>query len=274
MMIALEIIGFIILSIVSLIFLALCVKVRIFAEYSEIDTKVQLQWLFVKIPIYPLEKKEKKPVEEKAENSEEKKEEIPEEKTEDVTEGTEEEIKEEPVSEEEGLEKPVKKENAGLTLLKEIYNSQGVDGLISIAKRTVNYIGTFVGRIMKTLVIDEFYVDVKCAKSDAAETAIYYGEVCSILFPLLGSLVSKLKVRKYDINVYPDYLARHSSASFAVNIHLYPIYVISITCILLFRLLFNVLLGFIVKLGIQLGKSSKNNSVQKSDNNQSVENKI
>ncbi len=273
MMIALEIIGFLMLSIISLITLALCVKVRIFAEYSEIDTKVQLQWLFVKIPIYPFEKKEKKTKEEKAEKPVEQKEEIPEEQKEEVSEGPEEEVKEEPVSEEEGLEKPEKKENAGLTLLKEIYNSQGVDGLISIAKRTVNYISTYVGRMMKTLVIDEFYVDVKCAKNDAAETAIYYGEVCSILFPLLGALVSKLKVRKYDINVYPDYLARHSSASFAVNIHLYPIYVISMSGILMFRMIFNVLLGFVVKLGIQLGKSSKNKSVQKSDNKESVENK-
>lgn len=269
-MLVLKILGIVILSIVSLIILALCIKVRIFAEYSEIDTRVQLQWLFVKIPIYPFEKKEKKPEEEKAQKPEEQIKEIPEEtKEEEVSE----EIKEEPVSEEEGLEKPEKKESAGLTLLKEIYNSQGVDGLISIAKKTVNYIGTFVGRMMRTLVIDEFYVDVKCAKNDAAETAIYYGEVCSILFPLLGSLVSKLKVRKYDINVYPDYLARHSSASFAVNIHLYPIYVITITCALIFRMLFNVLLGFVVKLGIQLGKSSKNNNVQKSDNKESVENK-
>ena len=271
MTIALEIIGFLILSIVSLIILALCVKVRIFAEYSEIDTKVQLQWLFVKIPIYPFEKKEKKAEEEKAGETE--KLEKLEEGTDEVTEESEEAAQEEPVSEEEGLEKPQKKESPGITLLKEIYNSHGVDGLISIAKKTVNYISTFVGRMMRTLVIDEFYVDVKCAKNDAAETAIYYGEVCSVLFPLLGSLVSKLKVRKYDINVYPDYLARHSSASFAVNLHLYPIYVIAITSALIFRMFFNVLLGFIVKLGIQLGKSSKNNSVKKSDNNKSVENK-
>ena len=57
-MIILEIAGIVLLCIISLIVLVLCIKVRIFAEYSEIDTRVQLQWLFVKIPIYPFEKKE------------------------------------------------------------------------------------------------------------------------------------------------------------------------------------------------------------------------
>ena len=58
-MLVLKIIGFVLLGIVALIVLLLSVRVRIFAEYSEIDTKVMLQWLFIKIPLFPSEKKEK-----------------------------------------------------------------------------------------------------------------------------------------------------------------------------------------------------------------------
>ena len=52
-LIVLKIIGWIILAVIALIVLVLCIKVRIFAEYSEIDTRVRIQWLFLKIPLFP-----------------------------------------------------------------------------------------------------------------------------------------------------------------------------------------------------------------------------
>lgn len=269
-MIVLKIIGIAILSIFALIILALCVKVRIFAEYSEVDTKVLLQWLFIKIPLYLAKKKEKIPVTE----SERKDSDLDTKSTElnsaecdnvgsdasDVNPPND-ELQES--SEAETQPKPKS------TLLKDIYDSHGIDGLMLLLKRVFSYIGTYVGKLMKSLVIDELYIDIKCTKNDAAETAIYYGEVCSGIFPMLGALVTKYKVRKYDINVYPDFLARHSSASFAVKMHLYPIYLIGITIGLVLRLIFKVLIGFIVK----LIKYTKNKNVKKTDNSVSVENK-
>lgn len=238
-MIVLKIIGFVLLGIISLIILALCVKVKIFAEYSEIDTHVKIKWLFLEIPLYPMKKKEKKTDtgEEKAEKTEEQ--EAP---SEDALPTEEESAEEAP--QEDTAEKAEKPKN---NLLKIIYEAHGIDGLLLIVKRVFSYIGTFFGKLMHSLVIEELYIDVKCNRNDAASTAIYYGEVCSALFPMLGSLVTKYKVRKYDINVYPDYLARHSSASFAVSMHLYPIYLIGITLALVFKLLFKVLLRLIVK---------------------------
>lgn len=239
-MIVLKIIGFVLLGIIALIVLALCVKVKIFAEYSEIDTHVKLKWLFLEIPLYPAKKKEKDDIPEEKPASEEKsseeapaEEELPEEGSEESA------VQEQPEGE--------KKEKPKNNLLKTIYDAHGVDGLLLIVQRVFSYLGTFLGNLMHSLVIEELYIDVKCNKNDAASTAIYYGEVCSSLFPMLGALVTKYKVRKYDINVYPDYLARHSSASFAVSMHLYPIYVIGITFALVFKLLFKVLLSVIVK---------------------------
>ena len=68
-MLVLKIIGFVFLGIIALILLLLSVRVRIFAEYSEIDTRVMLQWLFIKIPLFPAEKKEKNDKTEKAETT-------------------------------------------------------------------------------------------------------------------------------------------------------------------------------------------------------------
>lgn len=266
-MIVLKIIGIVIAAVLALIVLVLSIRLRIFAEYSEIDTHVYLQWLFLKIPLYPFEKKAKKA---------EEKQEAPTlaegEKAEEQPVGEPEEtVEETPAQPEEGLEEKKEEGKPQVNLLKVIYDSHGVDGLLLIVKRLVSYIGTYVGKLTRTLVIDELYVDVRCSKGDAAETAIYYGEICSALFPMMGALVSKYKVRKYDLNVYPDFLAKHSSASFAVNIHMYPIYVISISVSLVIKLLFRVVLGFIAKLVVALVKGNK--SSQNTEKNESVKNK-
>ena len=266
-MIILKIIGWIILAVIALIVLVLCVKVRIFAEYSEIDTRVRIQWLFLKIPLFPTEKKDGAQKKKKADASRPKAENPPvEELTEEVMEEPSAETVENAASEETPAEEataatdetpaPAKKNN----LLKTLYDAHGIDGLLLIIKRAFSYIGSFFGDLAKALVIDELYLDVRCTKKDAASTAIYYGEVCSALFPMLGTMVSKLKVRKYDINVYPDYLARQSSASFAVSMHLYPIYLIAITVLFGCRMLFKVLLRLIVKIFLPKKKESAENS--------------
>lgn len=266
-MIVLKIIGWIILAIIALIVLVLCIKVRIFAEYSDIDTRVRIQWLFLKIPLFPAEKKEG--AQKKQKNGIEKPnvenppvEELTEEtsdeqpvETEEITASEDETVEESEAATEEAPA-PAKKNN----LLKTLYEAHGIDGLLLIVKRTFSYIGSFFGDIAKALVIDELYIDVRCTKKDAAATAIYYGEVCSALFPMLGAMVSKYKVRKYDINVYPDYLARQSSASFAVSMHLYPIYLIAITVLFGCRMLFKVLLRLIVKIFLPKKKESAENS--------------
>ena len=269
-MIVLKIIGFVLLGILALIVIALSIKVRFFIEYSETDTNVRLQWLFLKIPIYPSKKdKNKSPV--KAVNNkntdkqlqednsppsvEEKQEAVASEDTNTVEETNN--STEENVSDAQPAEK--KKNN----FLKTLYDAHGIDGLMLIVNRTFSYIGTFVGDLMHSLVIDELYMDVLCTRNDAASTAIYYGEVCSALFPMLGALVTKYKVRKYDINVYPDFLAKTSSASFAVSLHLYPIYMVAITLKLVFRLVFKVGLRLFGKLFFPSEKKGTHNKNKK-----------
>lgn len=271
-MIVLKIIGWIILAIIALIVFVLCIKVRIFAEYSEIDTRVRIQWLFLKIPLFPSEKKNDGKKKKKDKNEKTKTDNIPENATaDDLTDtSSEEPATELPADETLSEETPCAQASAETedapapkqknNLLKTLYDAHGIDGLLLIVQRTFSYIGTFFGDLAKSLVIDELYLDVRCTKKDAASTAIYYGEVCSALFPMLGAMVSKYKVKKYDINVYPDYLARQSSASFAVSMHLYPIYLIGITLLFGCRMLFKVLLRLIVKIFLPKKKENAENS--------------
>lgn len=274
-MIVLKIIGWVLLSILALILLVLCIRIRIAAEYSDDDTNVRLEWLFLRLPLYPRpakEPKESKPPRQKAKKKEEAAAPAPAEETPtpsaEAAQGPETaqpsgtEAQTPPAEEgapaaEEGKPaaeegKPAAEEGKPAakkeSLLHIIYRTHGVDGILEIVRRVFSYLGSFFGDLMKSLVIEELYLDIGCTKKDAAATAVYYGEVCAALYPMLGALASRCKIKKYDINVYPDYLARFSRASFFVKFHVYPIYLIAITVLLLCRMVFKVLLRMLVKI--------------------------
>lgn len=238
-MIVLKIIGWVLLSLLALIIIVLCIKVKISAEYSDDNTNVVLQWLFLKIPLYP-----SKPAAPKAEAVTDTEEAPAEAAPADET------AAEQPLTDEAAAAPAEKKES----LLHIIYRTHGIDGIMMILRRVFSYLGTFIGKLFNSVVIEEFYLDVGCTKKDAAATAVYYGEVCSALFPMLGALVSKYKVKKYDINIYPDFLARFSRASFYVKLHVYPIYLVGITLALVFKLVFKVAIGFFVKIFLSAKK--------------------
>ena len=231
-MIVLKIIGWVLLGILAAILLALCVKVRFRIEYSRENTSAVLKWLFLSIKLYPMKKKEKK-----KESS-------------DLTPEKEEEPKKEE-------EKPKEKKEKS-NLLKTLYEAEGVDGLISLLQQVMSYTKTFFGNLIHGFVIDELYLDVRCTRSDAAETAIFYGEVCSVLFPLLGALTAKCRMKKYDVNVYPDYIARFSDVNMVTSFHFTPIYLIGITIAYGCKLLFGVIIQLIVKISGSK-KDKKNN---------------
>ena len=236
-MIVLKIIGWVLLALNVLVLLALCVKVRLQVEYSSENTSAVVKWLFLKIKLYPKKKKEKKPKEEKPEEEEEEEEPKP--------------------------AKPKQKND----FLKTLYEAEGIDGLVAMLQQITAYTKTFFGHLMRGFVIDEFYLQVCCTRSDAAATAIYYGEVCAVLFPMLGALASRCRMKKYDINIYPDFIARFSSADFILLLHFTPIYLLGIMIAYGCKMLFGVLLKLLVK--ISGAKKQKTND--RNDNKKSTE---
>lgn len=264
-MIVLKIIGWVILAVFALITLALCIKVHINIEYSNENTSAYIKWLFLKFPLYPSKKKDKA-ASENTQQSETDEEPASEDELTDTDE-TQQAADDETATETAAVPKKQKKES----LMHLIYRSSGIDGLILILKRVFSYLGTFLGDVLDSMVVEEFYLDVSCTKGDAASTAIYYGEVCATVFPILGALVSRYKVRKYDFNIYPDYIARFSNASFIAKIYVFPIKLIGIVLALVFKLLFGVIGRITVKIFLTMkndsaGKSNKeNNTKEKSE---------
>lgn len=200
---------YIILGIIALIVLLLSVKVRIEAEYFD-SFKLRLRWLFLHFDIYPMQKKEKKPKKEKPQ-------------------------KEKPPEEPQTEKKP--------NPFKTFYENQGFDGVKQLVRDSADAVGSMMKSVKKHLIIDELFLWVIVSHNhDAAKTAIEYGETCQDVFPAMGFICSNLNVRKYDVEIEPDFIGTFSSAQFSAAISIRPLFLINAGIVLVFRLLFKVVL--------------------------------
>lgn len=71
-----------------------------------------------------------------------------------------------------------------------------------------------LGALLPHIRIDKFKVNWVCAGSDAAETAIRYGTVCAVIYPLAAFLKEKTHYKKNpDISVTADFEAQNGNYS-------------------------------------------------------------
>lgn len=222
---------YIILGIILFFVVLFSIHLHVTVDYGD-KTVVSVKWLFLKIPVLDTSKpkKEKKPKPKKQKKEKAKKETAKEEMpTEDTPTG-------------ENLESENKnKKNQkpkGNSLIKQLYIEQGYDGLVKMIKGLGKSLGGFFGKIYKTFTIDELYITMKTVGSDAADTAIKHGKMCSIIYPILGKLVSTCKVKKYDFDISPDFLAQKSEAEAFVDFYVTPIKITNAAIVLAVQLVF------------------------------------
>ncbi len=232
----LKVIGWIILSVLALVVIALFVKIRIIADYG-VSPSVTIKWLFLTIPVFPMKKKAKKKdkkEEPTAETQPLQTEQPPEEV---IAVGEPQPEVEQDTAPVDTSKKPTDEDKPNF--LKIFYNANGgVDGLVLLIKELFSYIGSFFGGIFRAFTIDELMVDMIVTKSDAAQTAIYYGQLCSTVFPMLGAFVTKYKVKQYDFNITPDFIAKKSKAEMHVSFWFRPAKLIGVVLLLVGRLVF------------------------------------
>ena len=86
--------------------------------------------------------------------------------------------------------------------------------------------GTLSKVITKRFTIKNLQVGFTVTGEDAADTAIKYGEVAAVVFPAVSFLTKNMKVRKYDVDLKPDFLATKQKASLHNQVAFRPIRVL------------------------------------------------
>ncbi len=207
------------IGIIVVVFILFSINLSFIIDYSD-KTVVTLKYLFLKFTLVDTSK----PKKEKKKKKKKKDEEAP---------------PEEEASEDEGKKKGKPKGNS---LIKQLYLDQGYDGIERMLGALGKSLGSFFGSLYKNLVVDELYITMITAGGDAADTAIKHGKLCSWLFPVLGQFVATCKVKNYDFDISPDFLATKSEAYVYARLHFTPFVILYAVLALVVRLVFKVLI--------------------------------
>ncbi len=194
---------------------ALSVPVKVSLAYDD-KIRVSVKYLFVKINILPAGPKKKKDTQKSQPQKKEKK------------------PKDETAPKE-------KKPNPLLEMVK----ANGHDGMITVISSLGKVLGTYSGKVFKSVVVDNLYLNITVGTGDSAATAIKYGKICQKVFPVLGYICSNNVVKRYDINVEPDFLANETVGSFSCDMYVCVRKVTNASIAMVVRLIFKVLLKFI-----------------------------
>ncbi len=223
------------IGIVVVVFILFSINLSFIIDYSD-KTVVTLKYLFLKFTLVDTSKPKKEKKKKKKKKGDE-------------------ESSEDSGAEEEGKKKDKPKGNS---LIKQLYLDQGYDGIERMLRAIGNSLGGFFGSLYKNLVVDELYITMITAGGDAADTAIKHGKLCAWLFPVLGQFVSTCKVKNYDFDISPDFLATKSEAYVYAKIHFTPFVVLNAVFALVAKLVFKVL----IKVVFSKQKSDKSKSVK------------
>lgn len=205
----------IVAGLVALFVIVLSIPLKVSLGYSD---KIQLsvKYLFLKFNILPTDpNKKKKPNKPK---------------------------KEKPPKEPKADEPPKeKKPNPILEMVK----ANGYDGMMSVISNLGRVLGIYGGKIFKSIVFEEIDLYIRVGTGDSAATAIKYGKTCQQVYPVFGFICSNNLVRKYDINVEPDFLANKTEGEFFFDMNITLRKIINATIAMVFRLIFGVVLKFV-----------------------------
>ncbi len=207
---------YIIFGIIAFFIILLSVKFIVTVHYED-DVELSVQWLFLKFNILP--SKEKKPKKEKEPKEEKRKEES------------------------EIIKEPKKKKQDNMFV--RFYRNRGVSGVVQLLKDAAKAVGGMFRRIGRAFLFEELFVYLSVGKGDSAETAIKYGETCSVAFPAMGLIVNTMRVKKYSIDIKPDFINGKNVAKLHTKISLRPIKLINAVIIVAFELLFKVVIKLI-----------------------------
>lgn len=84
-----------------------------------------------------------------------------------------------------------------------------------------------LSEVLKHLKSDIIKIDIKVSGEDAAKTAIYYGAVCSAVYPAVSFIQTKIEVKKTEINISPDFDSTKTKGSFYGKFRIMPLHLIA-----------------------------------------------
>lgn len=88
---------------------------------------------------------------------------------------------------------------------KKTYNEKGFYGTVEYFCKLLMMIFKKLSFIIKHLKIRRFKLDLTVASSDAADTALQYGGICSAVYPIIAFLQTNVNFKFKNVNIRTDF---------------------------------------------------------------------
>lgn len=90
--------------------------------------------------------------------------------------------------------------------LEGILEKKGIGGFLEVLKLSFENTWNLLKSFIQVATIKSFNVKINIVGEDAADTAIIYGYANSVIYPIVGAVVSNARdVKKYDVNLNADF---------------------------------------------------------------------
>lgn len=109
--------------------------------------------------------------------------------------------KQKKVSTKSSNKKPSKNEN----FLKQTYKEKGLLGTVNYFFNILSLVFKKVKWLVKHIKFRKFDFNLSIATDDAAKTAIRYGEVCSVIYPIISLLQTQTNLKLENVDIKADF---------------------------------------------------------------------
>lgn len=108
-------------------------------------------------------------------------------------------------SKKEGAKPQEKKPSALLTELTASFKQDGVAATLHWLGELARLLTDTVGRVLQSVTVTRFQLEMRISGEDASAAAIRFGEVCAVLYPLLSVISCHLRIKKRQVELRPDF---------------------------------------------------------------------
>ena len=104
--------------------------------------------------------------------------------------------------------------------LLELLREDSLTGTLQFLKDVAVLLGRAVGRVLRSVTVTHLQLHLLVATGDPADTAQQYGQVCGVLYPCLAIIEQKMRVRRRDVRVEPNFLLDTGAARFDIRLRM------------------------------------------------------
>ena len=103
--------------------------------------------------------------------------------------------------------------------LERLWKEEGWQAALSYLCRMASFLLEAFQRFLDILVIDRLNIQLRVASGDADITATDYGKACGVLYPVLALIKSRVRVRREQLSVQPDFIAEKTEFRLEFRAH-------------------------------------------------------